>query len=129
MKSSAIDTVTPRSCGGASTPHHAAAMTVRSASVAMAPPWTMSPRVTLEGCHGSRSLTSSSPSSSAGLVLDAQLDDERRLGEELRDDVAAALRFGCHASKFSHRPARAKDFSGEVSRAGIIWHPWRERVS
>ena len=61
----AIDVVTPRSESGTSAPAHAAAITVTSASAAIAPPCTMSPSVTLDGSHGRRSRTSSASSTSA----------------------------------------------------------------
>ena len=60
-----IDVVTPRSESGTSAPAQAAAITVTSASAAIAPPCTMSPSVTLVGSHGIRSRTSSPSSTSA----------------------------------------------------------------
>ncbi len=60
----ASDVVTPRSEAGTSAPAHAAAITVMSASEAIAPPCTMSPSVTLVGSNGIRSRTSSPSSTS-----------------------------------------------------------------
>ncbi len=62
---------------------------------------------------------------------DSQLRDERRLGEELRDDVAAALRFRCELPcVHAFAPARPpqKGCRRSWPNASIVWHP-RHRLT
>ena len=68
--------VTPRRESGTAAPAHAAAITVTSASAAIAPPCTMSPSVTLVGSHGIRSRTSSPSSTSATMPSLATKGDD-----------------------------------------------------